>query len=73
MFCGKTANKEIKKIHKRVLRILFNDYEVSFEELLQRNNEQITNLKSLHKLMTEVYKSLNCQNPEFMWDLFIRK
>ena len=23
--------------------------------------------------MTEVYKSLNCQNPAFMWDLFIRK
>ena len=23
--------------------------------------------------MTEVYKSLNCQNPTFMWDLFARK
>ena len=73
MFCGKTANKEINRIHKRALRILFNDYEASFEELLQRNNEQTVHTKNLHKLMTEVYKSLNCQSPAFMQDLFIRK
>ena len=29
--------------------------------------------KNLHKLTTEVYKSLNRQNPAFMLDLFIRK
>ena len=40
--CGKTANSEINKIHKRALRILFNDFEASFEERLQRNNEQTT-------------------------------
>ena len=73
MFCGKTSNREINRIHKRALRILFNDYEASFEELLQRNNEQTVHTKNLHKLMTEVYKSLNRQNPAFMLDLFIRK
>ena len=61
-----------KPIHKRALRILFKDYEDSFEELLQRNIEQTTDVKNLHKLMTEVYKALNCQNPAFVWDLFIR-
>ena len=73
MFCGKTSNREINRIHKRALRILFNDYEASFEEPLQRNNEQKVHTKNLHKLMTEVYKSLNRQNPAFMLDLFIRK
>ena len=73
MFCGKTSNREINRIHKRALRILFNFYEASFEELLQRNNEQTVHTKNLHKLMTEVYKSLNRQNPAFMLDLFIRK
>ena len=29
--------------------------------------------KNLHKLMTEVYKSLNPLNPAFMLHLFIRK
>ena len=73
MFCGKTSNREINRIHKHALRILFNDYEASFEELLQRNNEQTVHTKNLRKLMTEVYKSLNRQNPAFMLDLFIRK
>eukprot|EP00112_Aurelia_sp_Birch-Aquarium-sp1_P009288 Seg205.19 transcript_id=Seg205.19/GoldUCD/mRNA.D3Y31 product="hypothetical protein" protein_id=Seg205.19/GoldUCD/D3Y31 len=71
-FMGKVKDIGFK-IHKRALRILYNDYEASFEELLQRNNEQTVHVKNLHKLMTEVYKSLNCQNPTFMWDLFIRK
>ena len=73
MFCGKTSNREINRIHKRSLHILFNDYEASFEELLQRNDEQTVHTKNLHNLMTEVYKSLNLQNPAFMLDLFIRK
>ena len=72
-FCGKTSNREINRIHKRALRILFNDYEASFEELLQRNDEQTVHTKNLHKLMTEVYKSLNHQNHAFMLDIFIRK
>ena len=57
MFCGKTSNREINRIHKRALRILLNDYEASFEELLRRNNEQTVHTKNLQKLMTEVYKS----------------
>ena len=73
MFCGKTASNEINNIHKRALRILFNDYETSFEELLHRNKEQTVHIKNLHKLMTEIYTSLNCLNPSFMWDLFTRK
>ena len=32
MFCGKTQNKEIDRVHKRALRILFNDYTLSFED-----------------------------------------
>ena len=73
MFCGKTSSREINRIQKRALRILFNDYEASFEELLQRNNEHTVHTKNLHKLMTEVFKSLNCQNPVLILDLFIRK
>ena len=58
---------------KRALQLLFNDYEDSFEELLQRNNEQKTHVKNLHKLMTEAYKSSNCQKSSVhVGDLFIR-
>ena len=36
MFCDKTQNKVIDRVHKRALRILFNDYTSRFEELLQK-------------------------------------
>ena len=36
MFCGKTTNDIIKDVHTRVL---LNDYDSSFKELLHRNEE----------------------------------
>ena len=37
MLCGKTSNKEIDMV--RASRILLNDYNASFEELLERSKE----------------------------------
>ena len=34
MFCGKTANNEINRVHKRALRIILRDCDASFDELL---------------------------------------
>ena len=39
MFCGKRSNKEVNMAHKRALRILHNDHNASFEELLERSKE----------------------------------
>ena len=61
MFCGKTANKEIKRAHKRALRILLKD------------EEKTIHVQNLQMLMIEVYKSLNHQHPSFLWELFTRK
>ena len=36
-FCGKTNNNKLEKIHERSLRILQDTYELSHEELLNRN------------------------------------
>ena len=69
MFCGKRSNKEVK----RALRILHNDYSVSFEDLLERNKEMPIHVKNLQFLLIEVYKSLNCQSPMLMWDMFKRR
>ena len=73
MFCGKRSNKEVNMVHKRALRILHNDYNASFEELLERSKEIPIHVKNLQFLLIEVYKSLNCQNPMFMWDMFKRR
>ena len=39
MLCGKTANEEVNRVHKRALRVLLNDFDSTFEELLHRNEE----------------------------------
>ena len=73
MFCGKTANEEINRIHKRALRRLYNDFNSNFEELLARSGEKTVHLQNLEKLLLEVFKSLHQINPAFMWELFERK
>ena len=73
MFCGKVANDCVNRTHKRALRILFNDFTSSFEELLQKANQCTIHRKNLQKLMVEVYNSLTQQNPSFLWDMFQEK
>ena len=38
MFCNRTLNARINRIHERALRIVYNDYDSSFVELLARDN-----------------------------------
>ena len=73
MFCGKTANEEINRIHKRALRRLYNDFSSSFNELLARSGQKTVHLQNLQKLLLEVFKSLHQMNPAFMWEFFERK
>ena len=73
MFCGKTANNETNRVYKRALRIVLRDCDASFDELLVENEEKTIHVRNLQMLMIEVYKSLNHQNPSFLWELFARK
>ena len=70
MFCGKTQNKEIDRVHKRALRILCNDYTSSFEELLQKTGSDRIHVKNLQNLMIGIFKCLSHENPSFTWNLF---
>ena len=73
MFSGKKGANVINTTHKRALRAVTNDFSLSFDELLLKTNSSSIHHKNLCTLLTEVYKSLNCLNPEFMWDVFIYK
>ena len=73
MFCGKTASKEIDRIHKRALRLVLNDFDSPFETLLRKANECTIHQRNLQKLMLEIYKCLHFENPSFMWEFFEEK
>ena len=69
LFCNKSPNKQIDRTHKRALRILYNDYDSSFQSLLRRSNSYTIHVKNLQKLMTEIYKSLNNMNPSIVLEI----
>ena len=53
--------------------MLLDDHESTFEVLLAKNNEATIHIQNLRVLMIEIYKTLNCTNPSFMQECFIRK
>ena len=66
-------NENIDRVHKRALRVLLDDHESTFEVLLAKNNETTIHIQNLRVLMIEIYKTLNCTNPSFMQECFVRK
>ena len=73
LFCSDAANDEINRAHKRCLRVLYQDFESSFQLLLSRDNSQTIHVKNLQKLMTEIYKSVKKLNPSYLWEFHERK
>ena len=54
MLSAKRANNLVDKIHEKTLRLLYNDYENRFNDLLETNNEVTFHVKNNQKLMIEV-------------------
>ena len=70
MFAGKTSINKICKIHHRTLQVIHNDYQKSYDELLDINKDVNIHQKHLRILALEVFKSITYVNPEFMWSYF---
>ena len=73
MFCSKSANKEINRTNKRALRLLYEDYDSSFEQLLEKDESITVHQRILQNLITEIYKTINQINPAYMWEFFVEK
>ena len=59
MFCGKTENKSINKIHKSTLRLIYDTVDGSFEDLLERNKPRNIHEDNIHTLLVETYKPIH--------------
>ena len=59
MFCSRTSNNMIKKLHERSLRIILNDYLSDFNILLENNNDICNHHRNIQALLTEVFKMKN--------------
>ena len=69
-FCGKTNNNKLEKIQERSLRILQDTYELSYEELLNRNGSSTLLLHRIKLLLLETYKSFHGMNANCLHNIF---
>ena len=70
MFSNATSLKKLENLLKRALRFLYNNYQLTYEELLDKTNKSTRNVKRLRFLCVEIYKTINNLNPSFMKQIF---
>ena len=73
MFSSKGNLTKIHNCQKRALRAVYNNYEDDFESLLELSGSTLIHTVHLRFLMSEIFKSLNSLNPNFMNRLFVEK
>ena len=73
MFTSKNSMLKVTKIHQRALRVVYDDYNSTYKELIASHNDISIHQKHLKHLAIQVYKSLTNLNPEFMWPFFKNK
>ena len=73
MFCSRTSNNMIKKIHEWALILILNDHTSDFDTLLQNNSDTCNHHRNIQILMVEIYKIKNNLNPSIMDFVFERR
>ena len=73
MFCSRTSNNMMNRLHERSLRIILNDYSIyillnlhTFNILLENNNDISNYDRNIQALLTEVFKTKNEVDPPIM-------
>ena len=63
-------NRRINNIHERSLRLVYEDYISSFEELLHKDNSVTVHERNIQALATEVFRVKIGISPKIMEDIF---
>ena len=74
MFCSRRSNSLVNNVHERALRIVHDDHNSSYFELLKTKNERTIHQQNINVLMKEIYKFENGLSPPLIDDMFqVRK
>ena len=69
-FFGAQSLNKIENLQKRTVRFLLNDYNSTYEDLLEKSGCPKMNLRRQRTLCKELYKTLNKLNTGYMNDIF---
>ena len=70
MFHSRKLNACINSLHERALRVVYRDFDLSFEELQGRDSSTTLHQRNLQKLMTEIYNVKTGIAPELIKGVF---
>ena len=73
MFHNRTLNNKINKLHERASRIVYSNDELTFKELLEKDNSITIHQRNLQRLAIEMYKINNHLLPLPVQELFTEK
>ena len=73
MFPSAKSLNEVESLQKRTLRFLYEDYDSSHEELLQKAGKETMEVNRVRGLCIEIYKSINNANPTCLNEIKVER
>ena len=70
MFCSRKMNNKMNHIHERALRLVYQDYTASFDDLLKKDNSLRFHHRNIHQVAIEMFKVKHDLCPPFMKEFF---
>ena len=70
MFYSRKLNNKINKIHERALRIVYQNFTLSFEDLLKKDDSVPIHYRNLRSMAIELYKAKHGPLPTIAQDIF---
>ena len=70
MYHSRALNNKINRLHERCLRLIYNDKQLTFEELLEKDDSASIHIRNLQTIAIEMYKVMNGGYPEITKEIF---
>ena len=70
MFCDRSANSRINRLHERALKMVYKDIDLDFDQLLFIDGNCTVHHKNIKQLLIEIFKHKNRLSPEIVNEMF---
>ena len=72
-FCNNSNTSKLEKIHERALRFTYEDYECTYDELLEKAKVPSLKVRRMSTMAIECFKILSKLSPSCLHDLVVFK